>query len=165
MLEEIIVVKSDRIVGVRKHGDLQAAGEGMVLVGDNPVVLIQDPLFSNELPDLKNFIAVAFHDIVPSSLRAIELSGLTPFDTMLAKRIINFVEPFYHSQGASRLYVACPHGRARGNSVAAGLNLIFPSSITGSVSPESINTYIVEIFRTVGLEAGVDRNVFVAGRR
>lgn len=125
------------------HADFNALYENDI------AVFVEDPLSSpceHALQVLDTVLTVDFHDIVPASLRPIELAGLTPFTPGIARKILNFTDPYWEDLEVRTLFVVCPHGRARGNSLAAGLSKVYGGlPIVGSRIPESVNAYVVDV--------------------
>ena len=163
MLKEIIIVKSGQIIseGFVVPASQKNCGD-FIDPGKNPVVFISEPLLAPKKPSLKNAIFLAFHDVVPTAMKNYEISGMTPFDWHMAKAVLDFVDPFVFDAEKYTLYVACPHGRARGNSVAAGLNFVYRTKLSGSVVPESVNKHILHFFEIEGRAKAIERSVFGA---
>lgn len=137
-----------------------STSETLTQLGDDEcALLVYEPLLSSVHPLQKKakVLSVGFHDIVPNALFGHALAGLTPFDKGMARKILEFVA-FYDADPLSwTLRIACPHGRARGNSLAAGLARLYPNvTVEGSVIPESVNSYVT------GLLTEGDRYLLVA---
>lgn len=149
MIEKIIVTKADTIL-TDSNKEIKT-----------PIILIQDPLLEKKIFTFEHFISVAFHDIVPKYLRPLELSGLTPFDLKMAEQIIAFTDELFISKENFDLIVACPHGRARGNSISEGIRRLYGiETIIGSVFKETLNPFVIDTIMQLGIRKhGVHYNV------
>lgn len=137
MLNSIIIQKKDLLTALLPN-------ECAIIVED-PLIESRHPLRTNWASDRVLF--VSYHDINPNGMHPGELLGLVPFDASMAEEIRSFVKKHAEAPELWTLIVACPHGRARGNSIAASLLREYPGiPLRGSVVPEAVNSFVVDMF-------------------
>ena len=144
MISRIVVMSHD--VFAEKAHTLRRENESAAMI------FVEDPLTGasiRRVPEVDTLVT-AFHDVKPSEYSGHELVGLIPFTEDTAKRVVAFADGLHNDEWPRVLFVVCPHGRARGSSLAEGLARRYElHTPEGSYHASSVNSCVVDLVESV----------------